>query len=303
MRGRSLSARVLTVLSVPAHRRTLRVRLLLGLLRRACPDLTMVAVDSPDGITILHAADSTITPIYMGYGVFQHAELDKAIRWTAEIGRSVSGVLLDVGANVGTTALDALRAGPFERAVCIEPAPDNLRVLRLNVMANGLQDRCIVLPVACSAEPGTARLLVSAHNMGDHRIGDEGDRIPPGHARSIKVETLPLDGAVARAGVAVADVSLVWIDTQGHEAHVLAGASEVLAGGAPVCLELWPEEHRRVGALEVLLDQIEQRFESFTDLRSDTLDLQEICRVRDLVASLGSEQTDLFLVPRSAGPR
>ena len=34
--------------------------------------------------------------------------------------------------------------------------------------------------------------------------------------------------------------SLVWIDTQGHESHVLRGAKNLFSSGTPFVMEFWP---------------------------------------------------------------
>ena len=58
------------------------------------------------------------------------------------------GVVADVGANIGyITCLAARRVGHGGRVIAVEPADDNLQVLRANVDANGLK-QVEVIPAA-----------------------------------------------------------------------------------------------------------------------------------------------------------
>ncbi len=53
------------------------------------------------------------------------------------------------------------------------------------------------------------------------------------------------------------DVKYIWVDTQGHEGFVLDGAKKLLQSRKiPLFIEFWPDEMRRVGGLELLLDTL-----------------------------------------------
>ena len=66
------------------------------------------------------------------------------------------GVFVDVGANIGTQTLYALKFGGFDRAVCFEPEPKNLRSLRINLLINDLTDRVSIVEAAAGAKEGMA---------------------------------------------------------------------------------------------------------------------------------------------------
>lgn len=61
-------------------------------------------------------------------------------------------VVVDVGAHVGTVALQAAKHGAFVYAV--EPAPINIDMLKRNIMRNDLQDRVTVVEKAVASESG-----------------------------------------------------------------------------------------------------------------------------------------------------
>lgn len=282
-----------------AYRRAMQSRTLLRALRRVNGDLRYVAIADDGGITFLHIGDEVITPWAIAVGGFQkddfRAVWDLAQRLAP---RPPGGVFVDVGANVGTTTLYAMRSGSFSRAVCIEPSPDNLAVLRLNLDANGLADRVVVVPAACGAEPGTAQLWLSPTSQGDHRVGTAGVG-SGGRGGGAEVAVTTLDAALADADVDPAAVSLVWVDTQGLEADVLAGAGTTVAGGAPFAVELWPSQYARPGDLEALLGTVTRSFERFVDIHDGARRVRSIDELGSLcerlVASLG--QTDVILVP------
>ena len=49
-------------------------------------------------------------------------------------------LLLDVGANIGTIGILGILNGYFEKCIAFEPEPNNFKLLRLNVLLNGLDE-------------------------------------------------------------------------------------------------------------------------------------------------------------------
>ncbi len=85
---------------------------------------------------------------------------------------------VDAGANAGLYALAVRSLGPA-RILAVEPEPEMLRRLRVNLALSGAED-VIVAPVALAAEEGTVRLAVSERNRGATGIaaGAEGPEAP-----------------------------------------------------------------------------------------------------------------------------
>jgi FkbM family methyltransferase len=157
-------------------------------------------------------------------------------------------LLLDVGANIGTTSVDAVRRLGFARAVALEPEPENHLLLRLNAVLNGVDDRIEIHQVAVSDAEGVAPMDVGNTNSGAYTlVGSEG-----GGAATIEVPTVTLDGLADRGAFDPADVSLVWMDIEGFEVHALLGARGLLERGVPVVLELNPKLLRRAGRADDL---------------------------------------------------
>ena len=174
---------------------------------------------------------------------------------------------LDVGANIGCTTLYAARTEAFSETIAIEPEPDNVSVLRRNIIANDLYGVVQVFELAATDKPGPQTLHIHSYNRGKHSLdADAAER----DAQTVSVTGITIDGLLAANGVAVTDVGLVKIDVEGHESPVLAGMPSLLGVGCPVVIEVtgtdvrtstdgWAEIRSHFGAL----------YRSVIDLESD----------------------------------
>ena len=59
-----------------------------------------------------------------------------------------------------------------------------------------------------------------------------------------------LDSLAEKEVVDLNAIDLVWMDAQGHEAHILAGAESLMTMDIPILTEYWPYGLRRAGALD-----------------------------------------------------
>jgi FkbM family methyltransferase len=140
-------------------------------------------------------------------------------------------LVVDVGANIGTTSLAAVEFGA-KRVIAVEPEPRNFRLLRANVALNGLEQIVTPINVAAGEQDRTSTLYLSPVNSGDHRLqGEEG-------WDEITVQTRTLEGVLKQSKIDHRDVSLLWLDVQGAELAVLRGARQVL--GTPLVFEWAP---------------------------------------------------------------
>jgi len=60
----------------------------------------------------------------------------------------LSGLVLDIGAYLGSVAIAMALDNPYSRVLAVEPVPDNARLARLNVARNSVQDRVVILHAA-----------------------------------------------------------------------------------------------------------------------------------------------------------
>src|SRR5688572_12961267 len=132
----------------------------------------------------------------------------------------VGGTMLDIGANVGTTAIPRLALGDFNVVYAAEPHPANYECLVTNVVRNGLEGRLLPDRVAITSWDGAGR-LDEASQIGGHHLLPSGRRT---WHRTQDVRCLTLDSWIRRLGVSPREVTFVKVDVQGWDAHVLMGA-------------------------------------------------------------------------------
>jgi FkbM family methyltransferase len=216
--------------------------------------------------------DAVVGRTIRASGSFQEAEVSQAIEILKDLGRSCSyKTFVDIGANIGSHSLFALKNG-FENAICFEPTPGNFRLLRVNQILNEVDRHCRNYQLALSDQEGEVSMHASPDNHGDIRIQSAGTAGNSLHDEaewaSFQVQARRLDTVLEEAGVAQGDISLIWIDTQGHEAKVLSGAQGTLAAGAPVVLEFWPYGLSLCGGVGPLLEQIRLSDRKIVDLEN-----------------------------------
>jgi FkbM family methyltransferase len=136
---------------------------------------------------------------------------------------AVGAIMLDIGANIGTTVLPRIALGDFMWAFAAEAEPANATCLRHAVAANALDDRIVVDQVAIAGHDGDIALAVSTQ-IGTHRVVLDGEA-PHG---TISVPCQRLDTWVKARGVDLALTTFVKCDVEGAEMAVLQGAAAVL---------------------------------------------------------------------------
>lgn len=159
-------------------------------------------------------------------------------------------LVIDVGAHVGMICIAMLRHGHFREALAFEPFPESFALLERNIGQNGLAGKIRPYRCALSDTAGELSLELSESNFGDHRLrrgaaatGELGEE----RRATVSVPVETLDAVIAREGIPLDRIGLLWVDIQGHEAQFFAGARRTLAGGFPVVAEFWPYGIRRAG--------------------------------------------------------
>jgi FkbM family methyltransferase len=163
--------------------------------------------------------------------------------------------MLDIGANIGVISTGLLLANEIQNAVAVEPEPKNFSLLAKNVEQNGLSERVRCLQLAAADRATTLTMELSPTNPGDHRIratptADATERLNESSRLTAHVQALPLGQILERPEIrdaGMAAPSLWWIDVQGYEGHVFAGAKDVLGSGLPTVSEIWPYGILRAG--------------------------------------------------------
>jgi FkbM family methyltransferase len=142
---------------------------------------------------------------------------------------------VDVGANVGYyTLMIAQCIGPDGHIIAIEPSPENLPELKLNIRSN--QISATVLPYAVSSHTRSGIRLRPGINSGIMEDDADADAI------AYRVEQVTLDTVVTGS------VDFVKLDIEGYEYRALLGAQKLLALGPTMFVEVHPIELRQKGS-------------------------------------------------------
>ncbi len=227
----------------------------------------------------------------IGKALFVHGEFDftKFTTVLKLLDRDGHGLVVDIGANVGSICIPAVRRGLADRAVAIEPEPTSFTLLRINVQWNGLAARIACHSFAAGSSAGEAWLdYPSPRNAGDVRV-----RTAEGSG--VQVQIRPID----ELGLALNPADdLIWMDIQGYEMEALRGMSEALRLQVPLVMEFWPDKLGRTGSVEDLLGLL-RTYETFVDLSSEGLTRRPIGDLVDVwsgLASTAEAATDILVV-------
>jgi FkbM family methyltransferase len=124
------------------------------------------------------------------------------------------GVIVDIGANQGITALTLRDNIPNTGMVCIEPAKENLEHLRYNVTG------AVIYPIAISDIDSTGSITRYSGNQTYRLNKDDSGNIPVAKLDSLDIK----------------DIMLIKVDVEGHEIEVLKGADGTLKKYSPLIL-------------------------------------------------------------------
>ena len=143
-----------------------------------------------------------------------------------------SGIALDIGANIGLTALVLASLAPRGRVVAAEPSPRTAQALRETLALNRLAGRVAVEECAVADRPGEAEFhFDSAHSAGSKLVNEATmDRARLASA-PVRVPVTTVDALVEAH--ALPRVDLVKVDVEGFEGDVLDGARATIARHRP----------------------------------------------------------------------
>lgn len=160
------------------------------------------------------------------------------------------GHVLDVGANIGYTALvfSQLVDHPF-KVFAFEPEPENYSLLEETIESRGVMDTVTPIHAAVGAKDGTGELWLNETHPGDHRI------LTPDYresgvdlSRTAMVPMTSID-SFAEAREIRSEIAFVKIDVQGYELPVCEGMDQTLSENPhiSIAVEYSPNELLALG--------------------------------------------------------
>jgi FkbM family methyltransferase len=140
-----------------------------------------------------------------------------------------NGSVLDIGANIGYTAiLFSERINSGFKVYAFEPEARNIRFLQSAVRRRELEHRITVVPMAVGAVSDSVDLWINPATHADHRILTGAFRSPATAGSSQKIQMVSIDDYVT-SHPDVLPVRFIKIDVQGFEEPVCHGMERTLA--------------------------------------------------------------------------
>jgi FkbM family methyltransferase len=223
------------------------------------------------------------------YNAAQEATVLAFLRARDRLPVAGTGTIVDVGANIGLTAIGMLVRREFARAVAVEPAPGNFALLEHNVRQNRLMERMTLLPYAAAERSGSGMLAIHHRSAGAYHLRPSGpseacpyDATADGRRSEIPIETIALDD-LAADGRIPSSTALIWMDAQGAEGRIIEGASRLMGRAIPVVSEIAPKAMKNAGVTpDELCAVVESRWTRFGIIGHRTVDEHPIEHLRPL---------------------
>ena len=206
-------------------------------------------VKGTDEVYVHDVNDRAIpTDMYFNKKTFSSDEIDlffdfvyskKGLLPTAELG----GVFLDIGSNIGTTCIYAAKHydGANMRYIAFEPDRKNYTCLAANVILNEC-DNIRTVNSAVSDSYGKAEMLVDEKNRGGTRIVQKSEDKHYNTGQYSAINKVKLDDFLNEIGVDYSDITMIWMDVEGHEGYAVHGMMEMLKKARPcIYMELTPK--------------------------------------------------------------
>jgi FkbM family methyltransferase len=238
----------------------------------------------------------TITRAIFIDGRHQDVHIDLLDKWIY----ADRPVIVNVGANIGDTALPLSRTG--KKVLAIEPSPETFARLQHNVRQNGLENVIICSQIAISKAEGTAELVIASQPGNSEILGDAGAVGFDGEDTRrgvVSVPTMPLDGVLKSLQIASDQVALVWSDTQGFESEVIESGAGLWANGVPLWVEVWPKALDCHGGTSRFVELCGRHFRQFLTAGKIHATPEPIEALESRVAELKQNRlaTDMLFIP------
>jgi FkbM family methyltransferase len=205
-----------------------------------------ITVQSKQGVYTFDSKDSGIGLYLFCFGEYE-SDLNQCVLdiLKSEGQLNTNSVLLDIGANIGTTSVAMLLANAMSKALAIEPVPANFELLQQNASSNQLTHRMLTRQIAISDHAGDVTMELNTTLHGDHRVRvsssaiNRQDLFQESSRPIVSVQSIPLDQLLIQESIAPTDIGLVWIDVQGHEGYVIKSGHALFSQKPPTLIELW----------------------------------------------------------------
>jgi FkbM family methyltransferase len=166
--------------------------------------------------------------------------------------------LIDIGANLGSICIPAVKRNYFTQAIAIEPDPLNFKLLKLNIIINDLEKKIIPINSALGSNDNeNVNFELSENNFGNHCIikknKDQKDLYNESLRKNIIIKSTTLDKVIEINQI---EELFIFMDVQGFEGHVLNGSLNLIKRKPKLVLEFWPYGMLRYNSFNILKEII-----------------------------------------------
>ena len=174
--------------------------------------------------------------------------------------------IIDVGASLGNVIITSLTEKVFETGIAIEPSKEDFKILKSNVILNDLEDK--IKLYNCAITNSTSKYVnfeLDESDIGDQRVfykkysglfGEQNRKI-------IEVKNFTLDNLFKDTNFSN---SLLWLNNQGSEAHVINGGKKILSKyKPPILFEYSPYYMKNSDSHSMLINDIKDIYSEIYD--------------------------------------
>lgn len=148
-------------------------------------------------------------------------KIQKVIREVTEKTPITERVLVNIGAHIGRYAIELVKNHNYT-AYCFEPNPQTFKILQTNTLLSEIEDRCFVFPYGLWDKNTTVEFEHVEYNDGSSRVIQWDDQ-DLGKNTLIQIDVKVFD----KLHMDLVP-SLIIIDVEGFELHVLRGMEQSL---------------------------------------------------------------------------
>jgi FkbM family methyltransferase len=226
-------------------------------------------------VTTTDEFDITVMPNELiGRHLYLTGEFDRSIVEVLCNFADPGDTLLDIGANIGYVSACFLVNIPGSRVIAVEPQPDVVDLLRLNLAPFGQRSK--IYPYALSDTNGEAFFNIDVKNRGRSYLSSIG----------VKVEMRSADSLFDDMGLNKID--LVKIDVEGHEEEVIRSGRQYFARMQPKLVLFEEHGDKSVGSIGAILREIGYHIygirKHLTKIRLKPIVSAEDCVFNDYIA-------------------
>lgn len=196
------------------------------------------------------------------------------------LGRKIN-YLIDVGANIGTFSIPAVKEAGIKKCIAFEPIKKIFDILNINIVLNGLENKFETYNYLISDDINESlSVTFNKNNYGDNKF-----RVIK-NKRKLKFKIQKLDHFFKKFNH---DQLLIKIDVQGFEAKVLNSCHKFLSKKVPMIIE-FDRKFIQDKNYKLIINKIKKNYKFISILDSKNNEKIEIYNIEDILSKIKSKK-------------